>query len=78
MVNRILAHRYKLLEKIGGGGMATVYRAQDDLLERPVAVKVLHQQFTHDQEFISRFRREAQAAAKLSHPNIVNMYDVGM
>ena len=77
MVNRILAHRYKLLEKIGGGGMATVYRAQDNLLERPVAVKVLHQQFTHDQEFISRFRREAQAAAKLSHPNIVNMYDVG-
>lgn len=77
MMNRTLAHRYTLLEKIGGGGMATVYRAHDNLLDRPVAVKVLHPQFTHDQEFIARFRREARAAAKLSHPNIVNMYDVG-
>jgi serine/threonine protein kinase len=65
------------LEHIGGGGMADVYRAHDKLLDRSVAVKVLRSQFTNDDEFVTRFRREAQAAAKLSHPNIVNMYDVG-
>jgi len=77
MLNRTLDDRYTILERIGGGGMADVYRAHDKLLDRSVAVKVLRSQFTDDEEFISRFRREAQAAAKLSHPNIVNIYDVG-
>ncbi|QJW47137.1 Stk1 family PASTA domain-containing Ser/Thr kinase [bacterium BFN5] len=77
MINRTLDNRYTILEHIGGGGMADVYRAHDKLLDRSVAVKVLRSQFTNDDEFVTRFRREAQAAAKLSHPNIVNMYDVG-
>ncbi|MDR3564842.1 MAG: Stk1 family PASTA domain-containing Ser/Thr kinase [Negativicutes bacterium] len=77
MINRTLDQRYTVLERIGGGGMADVYRAHDKLLDRSVAVKVLRSQFTDDEEFISRFRREAQAAARLSHPNIVNIYDVG-
>lgn len=77
MINRTLDDRYTLLECIGSGGMADVYRAHDKLLDRSVAVKILHSQFNNDEEFITRFRREAQAAARLSHPNIVNMYDVG-
>ncbi|MEG6586004.1 Stk1 family PASTA domain-containing Ser/Thr kinase [Dendrosporobacter sp. 1207_IL3150] len=78
MINRTLDDRYTILEHIGGGGMADVYRAHDKLLDRSVAVKVLRSQFTNDDEFVTRFRREAQAAARLSHPNIVNMYDVGL
>lgn len=77
MINRTLDNRYTILEHIGGGGMADVFRAHDKLLDRSVAVKVLRPQFTNDEEFVTRFRREAQAAARLSHPNIVNMYDVG-
>lgn len=77
MINRTLDNRYTILERIGGGGMADVYRAHDKLLDRSVAVKVLRSQFTDDEEFVTRFRREAQAAARLSHPNIVNIYDVG-
>lgn len=77
MINRTLDNRYTILERIGGGGMADVYRAHDQLLDRSVAVKVLRSQFTDDDEFVTRFRREAQAAARLSHPNIVNIYDVG-
>jgi serine/threonine-protein kinase len=77
MIQRILAHRYELLEHVGGGGMADVYRAHDKLLDRAVAVKVLHAQFSNDEEFIEKFHREAQGAARLSHPNIVNIYDVG-
>lgn len=77
MINKTLDNRYTILEHIGGGGMADVYRAHDQLLDRSVAVKVLRSQFTHDEEFVSRFWREAQAAARLSHPNIVNIYDVG-
>lgn len=77
MINRTLDNRYTILEHVGGGGMADVYRAHDKLLDRSVAVKVLRSQFTNDEEFVSRFRREAQAAARLSHPNIVNIYDVG-
>jgi serine/threonine protein kinase/beta-lactam-binding protein with PASTA domain len=77
MINRTLGNRYTIMEHIGGGGMADVYRAHDKLLDRSVAVKVLRSQFTNDEEFITRFRREAQAAARLSHPNIVNIYDVG-
>lgn len=78
MLQRILDQRYELEELIGGGGMADVYRAKDLLLNRPVAVKILHEQFKQDKEFIEKFQREAQAAARLSHPNIVNIYDVGV
>jgi serine/threonine-protein kinase len=66
-----------LIAEIARGGMAVVYRAQDTLLERLVAVKLLHPQFVGDPEFLERFRREARAAARLSHPNIVSIYDVG-
>ena len=74
---RILGNRYEILEKIGNGGMATVYKAQDKVLKRYVAVKVLREEFTTDEEFIRRFNTEAQSAASLTHPNIVSIYDVG-
>lgn len=77
MIQRTLARRYELLELIGGGGMADVYKAHDVLLDRAVAVKILHQQYANDEEFVTKFRREATGAAKLAHPNIVNIYDVG-
>lgn len=77
MIGHILDNRYKILEKVGTGGMAIVYKAQDVLLDRIVAVKVLHGKYGNDHDFVVRFRQEAQAAAKLSHPNIVNIYDVG-
>ncbi|MGB4564089.1 MAG: protein kinase, partial [Dethiobacteria bacterium] len=77
MVGKMLADRYELLEKIGEGGMARVYLGRDHLLNRHVAIKILKDQMTGDPDFIRRFRREAQAAARLSHPNIVNIYDVG-
>lgn len=77
MSKQILAQRYELIERIGDGGMASVYRAHDQLLDRYVAVKILHPQFANDEDFIVRFRKEAQGAAKLSHANIVNIYDVG-
>lgn len=76
-IGHLLGGRYELLSRIGGGGMALVYKARDILLNRFVAVKVLRQQFMHDDEFVRRFRREAQSAAALSHPNIVSIYDVG-
>lgn len=75
---QLLSGRYDLQEQVGGGGMAVVYRALDTLLGRQVAVKMLRPQFANDEEFVSRFRREAQSAASLSHPNIVNLYDVGV
>ncbi|MDQ2087157.1 Stk1 family PASTA domain-containing Ser/Thr kinase [Herbivorax sp. ANBcel31] len=77
MIGQILGSRYELIEKIGGGGMALVYKAKCKLLNRFVAVKILRPDFTNDEEFIKRFRIEAQAAASLSHPNIVSIYDVG-
>ncbi|MDD2217181.1 MAG: Stk1 family PASTA domain-containing Ser/Thr kinase [Eubacteriales bacterium] len=77
MSSRILAGRYELLEKIGDGGMAVVYKARCRLLNRYVAIKILKPQFAKDVKFIENFRRESQAAASLSHPNIVNVYDVG-
>jgi len=77
MIGHDLASRYEIISRIGGGGMALVYKAHDVLLNRKVAVKVLRQQFVNDEEFISRFRREAQNAAALSHPNVVSIYDVG-
>jgi len=78
MVERVLDGRYALEALVGSGGMADVYRAKDQLLERTVAVKILHQQYENDTEFITRFQREAKAAARITHPNIVNVYDVGV
>lgn len=77
MIGKLLANRYEILEKIGGGGMAIVYKAIDKLLNRVITVKVLREQFVSEDDFIRRFQREAQAVAKLSHPNIVSIYDVG-
>lgn len=77
MIGKRLGGRYEIIERVGGGGMAIVYKGLDILLHRHVAVKVLRQQYVHDEEFIQRFRREAQAAASLSHPNVVSIYDVG-
>lgn len=77
MAEQLLDGRYQLEKKIGSGGMADVYMARDVLLDRVVAVKILHSNFAEDNEFIVRFRHEAQAAGKLSHPNIVGIYDVG-
>ena len=74
---KLIGNRYEILEKIGNGGMATVYKAQDTVLKRYVAVKVLKEEFTTDEEFIRRFNTEAQSAASLAHPNIVSIYDVG-
>ena len=74
---RLIGNRYEILEKIGNGGMATVYKARCHVLNRNVAVKVLKEEFTTDAEFVKRFNIEAQSAASLSHPNIVSIYDVG-
>ena len=73
----MLGNRYLLLEKIGGGGMAVVFKAKCTLLNRFVAIKVLRSEFTNDEEFVKRFKIEAQAVASLSHPNVVSIYDVG-
>lgn len=78
MTQRVLGDRYALEEKIGSGGMAEVYLAHDNLLDRKVAVKILHEAYKSDAEFIERFHREARAAARLSHANIVSIYDVGI
>ncbi|MBR1729025.1 MAG: Stk1 family PASTA domain-containing Ser/Thr kinase [Selenomonadaceae bacterium] len=78
MVQRILGERYELEKKIGSGGMAEVYKAHDRLLDRTVAIKILHEAYKTDSEFIEKFHREAKAAAGMSHPNIVNIYDVGI
>ena len=77
LVGKYIGSRYEILEVIGKGGMATVYRAKCHVLNRMVAVKVLKEEFTTDEEFIRRFNIEAQSAAGLSHPNIVSIYDVG-
>ncbi len=74
---RIIGNRYEIIEKAGSGGMATVYKARDTILNRYVAVKVLRDEFTTDEEFIKRFNTEAQSAARLTHPNIVSVFDVG-
>ena len=74
---RIIGNRYEIIEKVGSGGMATVYKARDTILNRYVAVKVLRDEFTTDEEFIKRFNTEAQSAARLTHPNIVSVFDVG-
>jgi eukaryotic-like serine/threonine-protein kinase len=73
----LIAGRYELLELIGRGGMSSVWKAHDRLLDRTVAIKVLHEQFTQDDEYVERFRREARSVAQLSHPNIVTVIDRG-
>lgn len=72
-----LINRYEIIMKIGSGGMADVYKAKDHVLNRLVAIKVLKQEYSTDATFVKKFRVEAQSAAGLSHPNIVNVYDVG-
>ncbi|MBF1142339.1 MAG: Stk1 family PASTA domain-containing Ser/Thr kinase [[Eubacterium] sulci] len=76
-MSKLLAGRYELIEKIGEGGMAVVYKAKDRLLNRYVAIKILRPEFTQDEQFLDSFKRESQAAAGLQHPNIVSIYDVG-
>jgi serine/threonine-protein kinase len=77
MVGEVLADRYELEELVGAGGMSSVFRAHDRLLDRKVALKILHQQYSGDDEYVERFRREARAVAALSHPNIVTVIDRG-
>ena len=77
LIGRILAGRYEIIEKIGEGGMAYVFKARDGLLNRYVAVKVLKEEYSKDEVFVTRFRTEAQSAASLIHPNIVSVFDVG-
>ena len=74
---KILGNRYEIIEKIGSGGMATVYKAKCHGLKRYVAVKILKDEFTTDEEFVKRFNVEAESVASLAHPNIVSVYDVG-
>ncbi len=76
-IGMMLGDRYEILEKIGTGGMSDVYKAKDHKLNRFIAVKVLKQEFSENNNFVNKFRTEAQAAAGLMHPNIVNVYDVG-
>ena len=77
IIGKTIANRYEIISKTGVGGMATVYKAKDTVLNRNVAVKVLKEEFITDEEFVKRFNSEAQAADSLSHPNIVSIYDVG-
>ena len=72
-----IGDRYTLIERIGSGGMADVWSADDSMLGRQVALKFLHERFAQDEQFVERFRREAQAAAGLQHPNVVGVYDRG-
>src|SRR3712207_1297990 len=76
-MNSTISDRYELGDRLGSGGMSTVYRATDRVLERQVAVKVLADHLSDDEKFVARFRREALAVAKLIHPNIVQVYDTG-
>ena len=76
LIGKMLNNRYEVLEKIGNGGMATVYKAKCHVLNRYVAIKILKDEFTTDSEFIKKFNTEAQSAASLAHPNIVQIYDV--
>ncbi|AEG60549.1 Stk1 family PASTA domain-containing Ser/Thr kinase [Desulforamulus ruminis] len=77
MIGKLLGNRYEILEQLGGGGMALVWKGKDTFLNRLVTIKVLRPEYASDEDFVRRFRREAQAVASLSHPNIVSIYDVG-
>src|SRR5438876_4575551 len=77
VVGELIAGRYELEKLVGSGGMSNVFRAHDRLLERTVALKILHEQFTRDDDYVERFRREARSVAQLAHPNIVTVIDRG-
>ena len=77
MIGTVLSGRYRLEAKLGSGGMSTVYLARDQTLDRPVAVKVMHREMSEQPEQLERFRQEARAVAKLSHPNVVSVIDAG-
>lgn len=78
MIGKILGNRYEILDKLGDGGMATVYKAHCKLLDRYVAIKILKPEYVNDEDFIKKFNRESKSAAAISHPNIVSVYDVGV
>ena len=75
-IGKLLDNRYEMLEILGVGGMAVVYKARDRVLDRFVAIKIMKEEFSNDEEFHRRFRNESQAVAKLSHNNIVSIFDV--
>src|SRR5919107_3229098 len=77
LVGMELSGRYRLDAQIGSGGMSTVYRAFDQVLERQVAIKLMHREFAEDSDQLERFRREARSVAQLSHPHVVNVIDAG-
>src|ERR671935_1489357 len=77
LIDTLFHGRYKILRKLGAGGMANVYLAEDQELGRRVAIKILNERHANDDQFVERFRREAQNAAALAHPNIVSIYDRG-
>src|SRR5919202_6199085 len=77
LINTLFDGRYRILRKLGSGGMANVYLAEDEDLGRRVAIKILNERYANDELFTERFRREAKSAAALSHPNIVSIYDRG-
>ena len=77
MIGTVLSGRYKLEAKLGSGGMSTVYLARDETLDRPVAVKVMHREMSEQPDQLERFRQEARAVAKISHPNVVSVIDAG-
>jgi eukaryotic-like serine/threonine-protein kinase len=77
LINTLFDGRYRIVRKLGSGGMANVYLAEDEELGRRVAIKILNDRYANDEDFIERFRREAKSAASLSHPNIVSIYDRG-
>src|SRR5205085_12331742 len=77
MLDEVIADRYELEELVGTGGMSSVYKARDRLLERNVALKALHPHYSDDPEYVERFRREARSAAQLSHPHTVTVIDRG-
>src|ERR671922_2354913 len=77
LINTLFDGRYRIVRKLGAGGMANVYLAEDEVLGRRVAIKILNERHAGDEQFVERFRREAKSAAGLSHPNIVSIYDRG-